>query len=1078
MMNQGILPRACFILVFTAFLSACGGGGGGSLISAGPDPEDPVAGSVEFTIVVGLDTNGDTSDAGEESIDADKPGLLFATVTADGVLSSGTVVQFSLQGTVGEIFPATGSALTDSNGVASVSLTAGSVAGASTATATVVVEGNSLESDSLTFSSLGNAGSAALTVTLTFVDATTENSSNIITASNPATITVLVEDDSGTNLPNRSVTVSTTLGAVSIGGGTPGSITTDITDFDGGLVVDLTAGTGFGTGTVTVIVGETTETVQFEVGVDGLQIGTCSGGAGIGGATDCSGTPTFTPGNLDITVSPISAGGTSAVSLVVVDANIVVVPDIEITFSSSCANQSPPLAQISESLNSNSNGVVTATYLATGCVGNDTITANESSNALDAMGIINVLSATIGSIRFDSVTPDSIQIKGTGTSSALVVFQILDVGGDPVQDATVSFELTTTVGGLTLVSDTGLTDVDGKAIATVNAGLIPTTVRVRASVIVDGNSDGDIDDPFPIDFPIETLSDGLSVNTGVPDQNSMSISASLLDIEGETQDGITAEITVLMADAFNNPVPDGTTVQFRTEYGSIQASCNTVDGGCTVTLQSQEPRRPTNPNTTVQLLSTDSCPTNLIVDELVAVNLAADPVSDAILDYVPSAIFRVARGSNRQALITGVDYTTKDDGIDCDTPVCEGEANLLISYTRKYLDEDFGVAFNNPADPDISNPGVATLPFVAKLGVPCISSIRGTSDIASAYLGGLGQIVGARSTVLAFAQGEESFIDTNGNGQYDFGEEFVDLTEAFHDLNEDGVFGNGDPTLDDSRNAANPSCYGPAAPLTPSTEDMCFQVGGDEEEFIDFGDTDPTNNLKDLDGLFNAGNGIYNGTLCPEEISDRTNTCNNGVVSVTDPIAVACDDTKRYCTRDLVNIRKDIVILLSGSTANFSRRDSSSGEFIGGVNITTLAGSITSGFFLAGSPVTSNDGLTTFAAGVDEFQIGFGDGQVPPGVGETVSLTTSSGGVRVDFADKFNGRMATGTSVAVSSDTDGCLVLNSIDGVLTDSNELGGFAIFISLGRPLNSTGGGAAVRTLVTSVKGVPSGTSFFCQH
>ncbi len=1037
-----------------------------NVITFETDGDEPFTGegSSNLSIVIGLDTDGDLTDAGELSIDAATPGILFATVTqADSSPAPNTVVRFSI-GEVGDLFPANGTALTNSNGLASVALTAGSEPGAATATAAVVIGTSTFNTSSLNFSTLGNAGDAVIVIGLIFNDATPGNGSNIITSSESATIGVTVEDDAGTNLPNRTAIVTTTLGTVSINGSTPASTATAITDSNGQITVSLAAGATFGSGTVSVTVGDTTEVVQFDVGVDGLQIGTCTGGTG---PTDCSTGTTFTPGILSISTSPLSAGGTSTVSLVVVDANQVVVPNIQIAFSTVCGGQTPTLAEISETLSSNSQGVVTATYLATGCVGADEITATESSAGLIARGTINVLTATIGSIRFDSVNPQNIQIKGTGTSSASVIFQVLDVQGGFVEDATVSFELTTNVGGLSLVSLTGLTGAEGKATATVNAGLIPTTVRVRASVIVDGNSDGDTDDPE--DFTLETLSDGLSVNTGVPDQNSFSISSSGLNIEGEIFDGTTSGITVRLADAFNNPVPNGTTVQFRTEYGSIQSSCNTVSGACSVTLQSQEPRAPTNPNSVLRNLFTDSCPTALIIDETVAV--ATVPATDATTDYVPQSILRVETTGDVR-LVENTDYTVAADGIECITGACSGALNLRITYTRKYLDEvGAGDGLNSPTTPAIgASPGSATTPFVARTGVPCRAASRSPSTVTAGYRGGLGQLYGGRSTILAFAQGEESFVDTNGNGQYDFNESFVDLPEAFHDINEDDVFGNGNPATpnDASRNATVATCYGPQSPLTtpPITESLCYQVGGDEEEFIDFGDNDATNNLKDLDGLFNAGNGIYNGTLCPAAISSRTDTCNNG----SDP----CDQaTEQYCTRDLINIRRDITIVISDSSAFFSLREASTGEFISSVNI---AGGPTN-TFTANQSVTANDGVTVYTAG-NPFNVGSGDTQVRQGIGETVSLTSRYSGVVVDISDQFNGRLSTGSQIAVNSGDGGCLISNSPGGSLTDSNTGNFTQTFISLAENTNPTSGSAAVTITATTNKGIVSQLSFTCTH
>ena len=89
---------------------------------------------------------------------------------------------------------------------------------------------------------------------------------------------------------------------------------------------------------------------------------------------------------------------------------------------------------------------------------------------------------------------------------------------------------------------------------------------------------------------VQTQSDLLSVNTGLPEQSSMTISTSIFNPEAFNINGVTATITAQLADNFNNPVPDGTTVNFTTEGGAIDGSCNTVNGACTVTWSSANPK--------------------------------------------------------------------------------------------------------------------------------------------------------------------------------------------------------------------------------------------------------------------------------------------------------------------------------------------------------------------------------------------------------------------------------------------------------------------------------------------------------
>ncbi len=57
-----------------------------------------------------------------------------------------------------------------------------------------------------------------------------------------------------------------------------------------------------------------------------------------------------------------------------------------------------------------------------------------------------------------------------------------------------------------------------------------------------------------------------------------------------------------------------------------------------------------------------------------------------------------------------------------------------------------------------------------------------------------------RITVLAKAIGEESFVDANGNGAFDNGETFTDLSEPFRDDNENGTYEVGEDFFDFNNN--------------------------------------------------------------------------------------------------------------------------------------------------------------------------------------------------------------------------------------------------------------------------------------
>lgn len=185
------------------------------------------------------------------------------------------------------------------------------------------------------------------------------------------------------------------------------------------------------------------------------------------------------------------------------------------------------------------------------------------------------------SISFVVATPANIGLKGMGGAgiqeTSVVKFRVLDTNKIGIANVTVDFTLNTTVGGLSLVTSSGVTASDGSVSTTVQAGTISTSVKVTASVR--GTS--------PLIF---TQSDQLVVATGVAAQDGFSISISTLNVEAWNTDGVVDLVTARLSDHFHNPVPDGTAVYFTTSGGSIQPSCTTVNGACSVNWTSQNPR--------------------------------------------------------------------------------------------------------------------------------------------------------------------------------------------------------------------------------------------------------------------------------------------------------------------------------------------------------------------------------------------------------------------------------------------------------------------------------------------------------
>ena len=469
--------------------------------------------------------------------------------------------------------------------MATITLTAGSVRGASEISASISSGESSITP--LGFSTQGDDIGVVgdINISVTLVDSE-GNTTNTITASQSGRIIATI----------NGITSPLIVEFVSSVGDIP--IASAITDENNRASVDIFAGDNLGAGTITASItsGESGQTL--------LVVGSSSVSMG-------SGTP-FVEKIAEVSLAQISAGGTSVISVSIIDdqGNLFTEP-VDVNFSSSCVTQE--LATLSSPITT-ANGIATSTYLATGCTGDDPInvTANAGGIALSASASINVLAADIGSIEFVSASPENIGILGSGivsgSENSTVIFKVKDTDGNPYNNRIVNFSLNTNVGGIVLSQVQATTNAQGIVQTVVNSGTVPTTIRVIASTETLG---GEI---------VFTQSSLLVVSTGLPDQDSFSLARGEANPEAWNTDGIEVPVTVRMADAFNNPVPDGTAVNFTTEGGSIEASCTTDNGVCSVMWRSQSPR-PAG-----KLLTRDFC--TLADDANPAIFCAREPLSN------------------------------------------------------------------------------------------------------------------------------------------------------------------------------------------------------------------------------------------------------------------------------------------------------------------------------------------------------------------------------------------------------------------------------------------------------------------
>lgn len=668
-----------------------------------------------------------------------------ATLTSSsGAAVPGATITFSATG-VGEL--ATASAQTDGAGVATVVLNAGTSATPGTASPGVITarfrdpSGN-VASVQQNYSSMGDESAGGggggggggtptnvLRMTMAALNASTRtpiSATNPVSTDSPGVLTVLVTLD---GLPVQNALVNFTSPAIAALA--QASVATNASGTAEVAITALTNGAGVASATASVGNQQVSASAVISTTITATAPVVLALGNGVGAG--------FTSGSLLSSAGAVAvaAGSTITISADVVNTsgNVRYETPVTVTFSSPCA-----VAGTSDLDGSalTVGGTVSVTYTPNSCTGTDTITATlrDGSRTLTATVNVSIQAPVLGQVFFSSATPTSIALAGTGGLGRLtrseVKFRVLSTTGAPIANQLVCFGLSTAVGGMTVNASTR-TNSGGDAIAAVQAGSIPTSVRVQATV----DSDGDNNCATTPSPSHSAVSDALSVSTGLPDQNSFSLSVSTFSPLGWEKDGTEVTVTVLSADHFNNPVPDGTAISFWTELGSIQSACVTVGGSCSVKWRSQQPRE---------------------------------------------------NFDDRGAAAIGT--------------------NIVV-----------GRAINDR---------------------------RG------------------RSTILAYAVGEESFTDTNGNGRYDNGEPFVDLGEVIKDANENCRVSN-----DSACSVDAPS------PVRPAF---------DNEEFVDFNGS----------GTRNPANGRYDGVLCA---SGATN-----------------------CSGDAsVNVRRAAVIVMSSATPRMYR---------------------------------------------------------------------------------------------------------------------------------------------------------------
>jgi hypothetical protein len=465
--------------------------------------------------------------------------------------------------------------------------------------------------------------------------------------------------------------------------------------------------------TATIANGDSTINASIFLPVDTRRLGSSFGSNFLNGALE-----------LGIGAGSLSPGGSTTVTAYIVNSKGDLVTDpMDVTFTSPCLSAGNAVIAGGNTVTS-ANGKAIANYTSQGCAGVsgiDTIKASATFRnvVLSAYSDLAVKSDTAQTISFLDATPTLISIKGTGgAETSILRFRVLGQGGSPLKGVCVNFAPSTTIGGLALVPSKcnpagpetygSSTDANGYASTTVQSGTVATAVRVTATT-----ANG-----------LSTQSSALAVSTGIPDQNSMSLSLTDLEPVGWLHDGVESKATIRLADAFNNPVPDGTTIAFTTNGGSIDANCPTTKGACTVTWRSQSPR-PTSPNA-VSFATTS--PFGKICPAI------KDISNNDVTECRSGRVQILATAIGNESFIDGNGNGLYDDAV--------------VDTFAKHKSSDATDPNKNACNPSVPQSSAS------------IGATKGCDDLPEAYVDG---------NFNNYRTADEEFIDFNQNGTHDAG---------------------------------------------------------------------------------------------------------------------------------------------------------------------------------------------------------------------------------------------------------------------------------------------------------------------
>ncbi len=545
-------------LLTLSLLAACGGGGGNPGLSTG-SPQPVLKPILTVQLV-----DGNNAVVSNAHVTTNGNYYVSATLkNPDGTAVGGQLISFTVSPALASLTSAT--ARTDnSTGEARVQIfpAVGATGGAASVLATAVIDATTTVNGTLVIdvASAGVPISPQLVVKL--FNADNVEVSNV-TFGGGNYVKASFKDASGAPIGSRALTFDlngSTIATLS----SPTALTSPSGEAQVSIAPASVATVGAATITVTGLDGGTTYSASADFGVSPAAI--TLGALTLGSQTLISG------GNTSVTIAATSSGVAAA--------------GVNVALTADCGTINPVVT-------TDGSGIASATYSAvrtggSSCSGLVTLTASASGATGVQRGTLNVAAPVANAINFVSATPTQIFVKASGAAEqSVVLFKVLDSNGVAMPNIPVVFSLTMNPGGVGLGASGALgnvtsnSDALGMASISVFSGTIPGPVEVKAALASN-----------PAVF---TTSKNLTVASGPPSQNHLSLSVSTFNIEGWNMDGSSTNLTVRVADRQGNPVPDGTVINFTAEGGQVAPSCATTRDAvghaiCSVAFISQNPR--------------------------------------------------------------------------------------------------------------------------------------------------------------------------------------------------------------------------------------------------------------------------------------------------------------------------------------------------------------------------------------------------------------------------------------------------------------------------------------------------------